>query len=265
MQAQGKDRSLLRDLALIYLTLAHGADQDLSRVEVEEISRRLSAWQTQATAETVLSAIKDALEDYTAEAARIEVDVAVRRVGAELDHERLSIIVDDLTEIAMSDDKFLHEESAFIGDLAREWEVHTAPDGDDEIPWSILNETPGRNGWSSLHDLALIYLYLAHGSDHDVDEREVDAISRSLREWVPDEDEDDVMKVVREAMHAYVQGPDRRLFGDSVESLKRAVPPHQRASLLDDLEQIATSDADVASEEKELIRKLSRAWDIETN
>lgn len=265
MQAQGKDRSLLRDLALIYLTLAHGTDQDLSRVEVEEISRRLSAWQTQATAETVLSAIKDALEDYTEEAAREEVDVAVRRVGSELDHDRLSMIVDDLTEIAMSDDKFLHEESAFIGDIARAWEVHTDSGGDERQAWSVLNAKPARNGWSSLHDLALVYLHLAQRGDRDVDEREIDAIAGSLREWIPDVDDDEVMKVVREAMHAYVQGPDRRLFEGSVESLKESVPPHQRASLLDDLGQIATSDGDVGAEEKELIQKLSRAWGIEAN
>lgn len=265
MDAQGKDRSLLRDLAFIYITLAHGTDQDLSRVEVEEISRRLSAWQTQVTEETVLSAIKDALEDYTEENARTEMEAAAGRVREQLDPDQLSMIVDDLTGIAMSDDKFLHEEGAFIGDLARAWEVHVEANGGEDRPWSVLHDNgDGRNGWSSLHDLALIYLHVAHRADRDVDRREAEAISSTLHEWMPDVAEDRVMKVVREAMHAYVQGPDKRLFEDSVEALKRSVPFHQRATLLDDLEQIAQADGDVALGEKEVIRRLSRAWGVET-
>lgn len=264
MDAPGKDRSIIRDLALIYIALAHGTDQELSRVEVEEISRRLGAWQTQATEETVLSAIKDALEDYTEETARSEVDAAVRRVREMMDQDQLSTIVDDLTRIAMSDDKFLHEEGTFIGDLAHAWNVHEEANDEGGTPWSVLMENGEiPDGWSPLHDLALIYLHLAHRTDTDLDDREAEAISRTLNEWMPDVADDRVINVVLEAMHAYVQGPDKRLFEDSVESLKRSVPSHQRASILDDLVRIASADGEILPTEKDVIRKLSRAWEIE--
>ena len=264
MEAQGKKRSILRDLALIYIALAHGTDQDLSEPEVQMISERLRGWQTQATEETVLSAIKDALEDYTHERARAEVERAVRRVTDEVDINLRQMIVDDLTEIALSDDKFLYAETSFIGDVARAWGVHVT---DQEAhPWSILNGNGNGDehaGWSPVHDLALVYLEIVHGTDQDIRESEVDAIASKLREWLPAASDEDVLKVVREAMQAYVQGPDRRLFEESVETLKKVVPVHQRSALLADLNYVARADGSVSEKEQAMVEKLAAAWDIE--
>lgn len=262
MEAQGKKRSILRDLALIYIALAHGTDQDLSEIEVDVISQNLRAWQTEVTQETVLSAIKDALEDYTQESARVEVERAVRRVRDEIDQERRELIVDDLTEIAMADDKFLHEEGTFIGELARLWDVHDAAVGGGAAsPWTVFTVNGGaENGWSPLHDLALIYLHFAHRTDQDLDTKEVEAISRTLSEWAPGVEEDRVLNIVQSAMGAYVQGPDKRLFEESVESLRRSVPTHQRPSLLADLREIAYADGDVSDEERTMIERLAKAW-----
>lgn len=263
MQAEGKRRSLLRDLALIYITLAHSTDQDLSEIEVETISKRLNAWQTHVTEETVLSAIKDALEDYTQEAGPDEVRAAVRRVGDEVEEDLRKTIVDDLTDIALSDDKFLHEESVFISDLARMWGVHVDLEGERAVPWSVLIDNgTSANGWSPLHDLALVYLHLAHRTDADLDTKEVEAIARTLNEWTPDIAEDRVLNVVQGAMHAYVQGPDKRLFEDSIDALKHSVPTHQREALLHDLQQIAEADGKVVPEERDVIRRLARAWEV---
>lgn len=261
MEAKGKTRSVLRDLALIYIALAHGTDQDLSQVEVDTISDRLRAWQSQVKEETVLSAIKDALEDYTQESAHSEVERAVRRIRDELGNEQREAIIEDLTEIAMADDKFLSEEGSFIGDLARAWEIRIDDPVTDESPWTVLVGA-GKNGWTPLHDLALVYLHLAHRTDEDLDSKEVDAISRSLSEWAPGVEEEQALDIVQGAMHAYVQGPDKRLFEDSVEALKKAVPVHQRAALLSDLQEIAQSDGSVSSEEREIIQRLTRSWGV---
>ena len=264
MEAQGKNQSILRDLALIYIALAHGTDQDLSEPEVQMISQRLRGWQTQATEETVLSAIKDALEDYTHERAQTEVERAVGRVRDELELEFRQAIVDDLTEIALSDDKFLYAEGSFIGDLARAWDVHVT---DQETqPWSVLNGNGNGNdhdGWTPVHDLALVYLEIVHGTDEDIRESEVDAIAQKIREWLPDSNEADVMKVVRDAMEAYVQGPDKRLFEESVDTLKKVVPVHQRPALLADLNYVARADGAVSTKEQAMVEMLASSWDIE--
>lgn len=262
MEAQGKKRSILRDLALIYIAMAHGTDQDLAEPEVQMISQRLRGWQTQATHETVLSAIKDALEDYTHERAHAEVERAVQRVRDELDLELRQAIVNDLTEIALSDDKFLYAEGSFIGDLARAWDVHVTDQ--DVEQWSVLNGNGNEhNGWTPVHDLALVYLEIVHGTDEDIRESEVDAIANKIREWLPDANDTDVMKVVRDAMEAYVQGPDKRLFEESVDTLKKVVPVHQRSALLADLNYVARADGDVSEKEQAMVDKLAAAWNIE--
>ncbi len=264
MEAQGKSRPILRDLALLYIALAHSTDQDLSEPEVQTISARLRAWQTQATEETVLSAIKDALEDYTHERAHAEVERAVKRVRDELDGTLRQKIVVDLTEIALSDDKFLYAEGSFIGELARAWDVHVTDE--DARPWSVLNgngNDADHPGWSPVHDLALIYFEIVHGTDDDVRESEVDAVVKKIREWLPDADDSGVLKVVHEAMHAYVQRPDKRLFEDSVNSLRKVVPAHQRSALLADLHFVARADGSISEKEQAMIDKLAAAWDIE--
>lgn len=262
MEAKGKTRSVLRDLALIYIALAHSTDQDLSTAEVEAISDRLRRWQTQVTQETVLSAIKDALEDYTQETAHAEVERAVRRVRDELSLEQRRVIVDDLTEIAMADDKFLSEESEFIGDLSRAWSVQgEADDAEPDGIWSILLANGSQTeGWSTLHDVALVYLHLAHRVDRDLQTKEIETISRTLSEWIPGVEEERVLEVVKEAMHAYVQGPDRRVFEDSVAALKRSVPVHQRPTLLADLQRIAKSDGEISDREREVMEQIAEAW-----
>lgn len=262
MEAQGKKRSLLRDLALIYIALAHSTDQDLSQPEVDTISARLRAWQTHATEETVLSAIKDALEEYTHERAHDGIEQAVRRVRDELDDEMRQMIVDDLTDIALSDDKFLYAEGSFIGDLARAWNVRITEEPESGS-WSVLNGNGIGNGWTSVHDLALVYLYLAHGTDKDIDDAEVDAIANKIGEWLPDADEEQVVSIVHEAMHAYVQGPDKRIFDDSIASLRKNVPTHQRTALLADLNYVADADGGISEAEQKLIDRLANAWNVE--
>lgn len=266
MEAEGKRRSILRDLALIYISLAHSTDQDLSEAEVAIISERLRAWQTDATEETVLSAIKDALEEYTHERAREGVERAVKRIRDELDEEMRRTIVTDLTDIALADDKFLHTEGSFIGELARVWDVRLT-DENNGHSWSILNENGNEsstdNGWTAVHDLALVYLEIAHGTDQNIVESEVNAIAKKIHEWMPDAGDSEVVKIVRDAMHAYVQGPDKRLFEESVETLKKLVPPHQRASLLADLNYVANADGRMTDREREMIARLTSAWNVE--
>ncbi|MEX0748172.1 MAG: TerB family tellurite resistance protein, partial [Rhodothermales bacterium] len=124
------------DLALIYIALAHSTDQDLSGPEVEAISKRLRAWQTHATEETVLSAIKNALGVYTEATAKEEVERAVQRIRTEIEQDLRQTIVDDLVEIALADNRFLHEEGSMIGQLARAWEVHI--EENQHGSWTVL-------------------------------------------------------------------------------------------------------------------------------
>ncbi len=127
--------------------------------------------------------------------------------------------------------------------------------------WSILGGTADESGsWSPVHDLALIYVTLAHRPDDDLSSEEILAIATKLNEWVPDAQEDDVLRVVQDALSVYVQGPDKRMFTEAVESIRSTVPKHQLAALLEDLTYVADADGRRLSEEEKMIDQLTRAW-----
>jgi uncharacterized tellurite resistance protein B-like protein len=263
METPNLERTILRDLALIYIALAHGADQDLEDVEVDAVAARLREWEAGALDATVLSSIKQALDEYVNDGEQSEVMAAARRVRLQTSREQRQQIVEDLVTIAMSDDKFLHAESRFIEELARLWDVHFAgaTDGSDRT-WSILGQDGHDEQWTPIHDLALVYLSVAHRSDNDLSDAEIEAIVQKISEWMPNAGDKDVRRIVQDAMTAYVQGPDKRLLDDSVSAVGRVVPEHQRASILADLQFVADADGVLLDREREMIDALARTWGI---
>lgn len=264
METQNHEREVIQDLALIYIALAHSTDQHLDDLEVDAIAERLRSWQSGAASMTVLSALKEAMENYVQDEAQERVHAAVRAVAEQVPEGELQRILDDLTEVAMADGKFLHDEGSFIGELSRAWDVHA---GDLRFTrnnwWSVLNDNGTDGGsWTTLHYLALVYVNLAHGTDKDLSPTEIGAITAKLKEWVPDAGDDDMLGVVQEVVTAYATGPDKRLFDEAVEVLREAVPRHQREALLSDLRYIAESDGVVLTEERQMIRRLSEAWHV---
>jgi len=263
METQKQASDLIENLALIYIALAHAADHHLSDSEVNAIAERLRGWQN-GTSKTVLSALKEALDDYVKEEAQERVNAAILTVRDHIPQHQRQQILDDLMEIAIADGKFTHGESSFIGGLAHAWDVHES-DGqkvNGHTWWSVLNDGAQAGNWTALHHLALIYVSLAHETDDDLSTREVQAITDKLREWVPDASEEEVLNVVTEVLSVYVQGQDKRLFSESVEALKTAVPEHQRAALLADLRFIADADGVTLDTEQEMIKRLSNTWQI---
>lgn len=255
------DQEGLQNLALIYLALAHSTDQELEDVEVDAIAEHLRSWQSAST-RTLVGTIKDALDLYVREDADVRVRTAVKAMHDRLPVERRQAILNDLMDIAIADGKFLYEESSFINDLAHAWDVHLPERPGERSMWSILGPPGDEDDWTPLHDLALIYLTLAHQTDEKLAPGEVDAITKKLHEWLPEAEDAVVRQLVREALEVYSQGPDKHLFTEAVTSLKQAVPPHQRKALLADLRYIAHADGRVLKSEQDLIASLARAWDL---
>ena len=256
---------LLRDLALIYLTLAHGTDEDLTDDEVDTIADELHEWQEEMRQESVLSAIKGALALYEREDALDQVNAAIQGVHERLSEEDRQLILDDLVEIAMADGRYMHEESTFIGELADAWDVSAGEEDRGHwasSAWTVLQNEGPAESWTPVHDLALIYLTLAYETDKDLDEDEVDAITAKISEWIPGAENEDVLGVVREVMETYVQGPRRRVFAESVDAVGEVVPQHQHEALLADLRYVAEADGVILDAERRMIRDLAGAWGL---
>ncbi len=258
MEPTTDNEQVLHHLALIYIALAHSTDEQLSEEEVNAIAERLRGWQHIKT-ETVLAALKKALDEYTQDGAEKQVLRSIDAVREALPIEQRRLILDDLMEIAMADDRFLFRESSFIGNLAQVWELRLA-NPEEEKPWSLLREEGRADNWSLLHDLALIYITLAQCTGASLTEAETDTIAKKINEWVPSGDEEDIREIIQTALTVVVQGPDERLFAESVDAVKMSIPAHQRSALLDDLLCIATADGEMDATEHEMIERLNRAW-----
>ncbi len=257
-------RDILKDFAHIYIAFAHGTDAELSDNEVEVIAERMRDWNFEADRDALVEAIKSALREYLDDDDSRDLEAAILHVKSAAPTAVKQVIIDDLMDIAMADDIFKHEEGSFIKSLEDAWELHPDEGRTDDSTFSIVDQTEQYGGWTALHDLALIYLTLAHSTDHDLTSEEADAITRKISEWVPDSSESDILRVVHGAMNVYAQGPDKRAFTESVEAVRRLVPEHQRQSLLDDLEAVAQADGGVSESERDLIDRLRNAWDRET-
>jgi uncharacterized tellurite resistance protein B-like protein len=264
METTPQKNEVIQDLALIYIALAHATDQHLDDREVSAIAERLRRWQSEATSKTVLSALKEAMENYMQDEAQQRVHTAIQSVAEKIPVEQLNQILDDLTEVAIADGKFLHGEGSFIGELSRAWDVHfSRPVLENAGWWSVLHDRANSGGgWKPLHHLALVYLTLAHGGDKDLSDQEMGAVTSKLQEWVPDADGTEMLNVVRDVMTAFAQGPDKRLFDESIEVLRHSVPSHQREALLSDLMYIAEADGVVLDEERRMIDRLSQTWHV---
>ena len=263
MEYNVSDKEVLRDLALVYIAMAHGADQDMDDAEADAIVDRLRLWQAEAETKAIHDAVGEALRTYTTAEATANIERAVADLRQTIPKNLRQFILEDLMDIALADDKFLHEENSFIEKLARAWDVHPEPPGKGrDRRWTILGTTGQEGDWSAIHDLALIYVMLAHRTDHHLSSEEIEAITDKIGEWVPDASSEEVLQVVKDALKVYAQNPDQQIFDESVAAIKEAVPEHQRPTLLDDLQYVAGSDGQQLRAEQDLIDELARAWDL---
>ena len=261
MESRIHDKDVLRDLALVYIAMAHGTDQELDDAEADAIVDRLHRWQAEAENEEIQDAVGNALQSYAKGEAAGQVERAVASIQEVVPQDMRQLIIEDLIDIALADGKFLYAENTFIADLAEAWDVHMDPPEEFERRWTVLSADQ-EDSWSTIHDLALVYIGLAHDTDHHLSSEEIEAITEKLEEWLPDTDHEEVLQVVKDALREYAQSSERERFDESVESIQRSVPAHQRQVLLEDLQYIADSDGELLRPEQDLIDELAKAWDM---
>ena len=123
---------------------------------------------------------------------------------------------------------------------------------------------PTNETWTHAHDLALIYIALAYGTDHQLTDEEVDQITAALRRWKDGDADEDVTVVVMEAMAVYLGGKARieAEVMRSMQTLRAALSPEERRRALEDVVRIAEADGILLVSERGLIRMLSEVWEV---
>ncbi len=112
---------MTQDIALVAFALAHGADNTLDKVEVDEIARRLEKWRNEPSDPTTLAAMKNALDRYAGRAENGDVDEAIERLGARLSQEERADLLTDLVAIARADAVMDPGEKDFLKKVRHAW------------------------------------------------------------------------------------------------------------------------------------------------
>lgn len=246
----------LRALAALYLSMVQRDQRNVSHAELEAvIDTLLQRFPTVDRAE-----VQNVVLDVYATASDLEglAYRAVETLQDQLSERQKSALLKDLARIAQADGIILDRERGLLVALAQHWHI--------DLPKSmaLLGSTPGdESAWGVLHDLAFIYLSLAHGTDYDLSEDERLIILRKLREWKPSLDENQIRTILNLAMDRYAHGPDQEVLNASIESVKASLPLPQRMAALHDLTQIANADGIFLDNEEDLINDLMNAWNVD--
>ena len=117
--------------------------------------------------------------------------------------------------------------------------------------------------WSSLHDVALLYLALAHGTDMEIDPSEQTTMVDRLKEWYPEIGSSRAQRILHEVMLTYRGGHSRHMVEVAMASIKGSMPKDERIAVLNDLADVATADGALVPGEVSFIRDLARYWELE--
>jgi len=167
--------------------------------------------------------------------------------------------LEDVVRIAEADGVLLTSERDLIARLASAWDMRDT--GERLIDQSTVpvEDIPA---WSLLHDMALMYLVVAHSADNELNDAEIAAMVERMQDWQPKLEEGEIRQVLREAMGLYAKGPAETPFQHSLDALRNNLTVVHRLVLLDDLAYIARADGPITTLEEELLSNLSHAWGV---
>lgn len=116
--------------------------------------------------------------------------------------------------------------------------------------------------WTTLHDLSMVYLALAHGTDAHLSDEELAVMTQRLNAWAPELHEGEIRVIVMEALAVYLEGDRDAQVGRAMLAIRRDVDLIQRFVALGDLVGIAEADGVVLASERGLIQALQRIWGL---
>jgi len=251
----------VHDLALIFIALAYGSDQDLDEDELATITDVLQHWRENFPVDEVQDVVMEAVAIFMGDEADLEVQRSMEALKHELSSEDREQALEDVIRIAEADGVLLSSELDLIHRLAESWELRASSERLLRTSSATITDKPE---WSLLHDIGLLYIALAHSSDSHIADSEIAAMVERLQDWQPDMSEQRIRQVLREVLAFYSEEPDQEAFQKSVQSIRDMMPIVLRLVVLDDLVFIAQADGVVNANEKAIIANLSLSWGVST-
>lgn len=248
------------DLALIYIALAYGTDHELTDGEMDTLTDALREWALMPDEAHVQEVVMEAATAFLEGDARAEVRQSIGQLEEELTFEERRQALRDVMRIAEADGVLLEREQGLIHLLADAWSLKQL--GEDLVEDTSAVVQKRGEDWGLIHELAFLYIVVAHSANNDLSSEEIDVMLDRLGEWKPKLSREDIRDVFRRSLQVYADGPEQALIQESIETLKDMLPIVQRLTVLDDLNMVAYADGTLTRNERELIMYLAQAWDV---
>lgn len=116
--------------------------------------------------------------------------------------------------------------------------------------------------WTRTHDLALVYVALAYGTDNALSDEEVETIFGTLQKWEENLTRENVQEIVLEAMAIYMQENASIEVTRTIRTLSQTLSEDDRKQALEDVVHIAEADGVLLTSESSLITSLAEIWGI---
>lgn len=116
--------------------------------------------------------------------------------------------------------------------------------------------------WTLTHDIALLFVALAYGTDRSLDDDEVNVIMQSLRTWRPEATDDAIREIIVEAMSILVDDPAPDRVRRSIDALGRELSEAELSQVLEHVNQIAEADGILLRREEDLLGTIAEAWSL---
>lgn len=110
--------SLLHDMTLICVVLAHSTDNDLSPAEIDKILERLHSWQPDLSKEELRAVLGDAIQAYAAQPGSEMLSNCLSAIKESLPIIQRVAFIDDLVAIAQVDDGIIDTEREMIRNVS---------------------------------------------------------------------------------------------------------------------------------------------------
>ena len=117
--------------------------------------------------------------------------------------------------------------------------------------------------WTSMHDVAMIYIACMHGGDGEIEPVEEERILELLHERYPDLDEEAVTRVLNRALLSYVGNSGPELLIASIHAAAEELSTAERVKIVRELTQIASADGLIYPGEAGYISTVANLWGIQ--
>lgn len=111
------------DLALVYLALMHGADDEIDPSEDEVMVDRLADWLPELDEAHLRAVTEEVMLMYVSQAGHEMLSTSVETLQRALSKPQRVAVLNDLAEIAGADGVLYEGEVSFIQQLARHWDL----------------------------------------------------------------------------------------------------------------------------------------------